>query len=384
MMKNMLKKMMVIGVGSMLLMGSSVSAAVAYPHEHRDDNVDHICDDENCKESLFELRRVIPATCTNDGHTEFRCIVCGEVTTGEIFPATGHKDTDNDHYCNNIKYDDVICNKKISECSGGTATCVSQAVCDICKKPYGEEDSDNHVGKMVTLNNKEATCEEDGYSGDTYCESCNNVVETGSELPRLGHIDEDTNHICDRETCGKVLSECTGGEATCKDLAVCEYCGHEYGEKDISKHVGDTEIRDAKPATCCEDGYTGDTYCTSCDAKLLDGTVIPALGHIDIPETETETETEKQTETETESITEPVTEKETEKQTETEKQPETTKQTEAPKPVTPATEKIVETESAYPVAPQTGDDTPFAAVAGLLVGSGAILAGGVAIKRRRK
>ena len=41
----------------------------------------------------------------------------------------------------------------------------------------------------------------------------------------------------------------------------------------------DTEIRNAKEATCTEDGYTGDTYCTDCNEKIADGTVIPATGH---------------------------------------------------------------------------------------------------------
>ena len=43
-----------------------------------------------------------------------------------------------------------------------------------------------------------------------------------------------------------------------------------------------TEIRNEKTATCCESGYTGDTYCLDCDAKIASGSVIPATGnHID-------------------------------------------------------------------------------------------------------
>ena len=41
----------------------------------------------------------------------------------------------------------------------------------------------------------------------------------------------------------------------------------------------DTEVRDAVPATCEEEGYSGDTYCLDCDQKLADGAVLPALGH---------------------------------------------------------------------------------------------------------
>lgn len=48
---------------------------------------------------------------------------------------------------------------------------------------------------------------------------------------------------------------------------VDEKCGHE-----------NTEVRGAKDATCAEEGYTGDTYCLGCDAKIEDGVVIPATG----------------------------------------------------------------------------------------------------------
>lgn len=41
--------------------------------------------------------------------------------------------------------------------------------------------------------------------------------------------------------------------------------------------MGGTEIRDAKDATYTEEGYTGDTYCLSCNAKIASGTVIPKL-----------------------------------------------------------------------------------------------------------
>ncbi len=39
------------------------------------------------------------------------------------------------------------------------------------------------------------------------------------------------------------------------------------------------ELRNAKEATCTEEGYTGDTYCTDCGTLLTKGEVIPAKGH---------------------------------------------------------------------------------------------------------
>ena len=43
-----------------------------------------------------------------------------------------------------------------------------------------------------------------------------------------------------------------------------------------------TEVRDAKPATCTESGYTGDTYCKDCNEKIADGKTIPAKGHTEV------------------------------------------------------------------------------------------------------
>ena len=44
------------------------------------------------------------------------------------------------------------------------------------------------------------------------------------------------------------------------------------------KH-NETEIKNAKAATCTAAGYTGDTYCLDCGEKVADGQVIPATGH---------------------------------------------------------------------------------------------------------
>ena len=43
-----------------------------------------------------------------------------------------------------------------------------------------------------------------------------------------------------------------------------------------------TEIRNAKDATCTVPGYTGDTYCKDCGEKIGTGTAIPAKGHKEV------------------------------------------------------------------------------------------------------
>lgn len=46
-----------------------------------------------------------------------------------------------------------------------------------------------------------------------------------------------------------------------------------------STEHGATELRNATAATCTEDGYTGDVYCTVCDELLSKGSVIESKGH---------------------------------------------------------------------------------------------------------
>ena len=48
---------------------------------------------------------------------------------------------------------------------------------------------------------------------------------------------------------------------------------------EISYEHAHTEVRNGKEATCTEEGYTGDVYCTDCGQLVAQGEVIPALGH---------------------------------------------------------------------------------------------------------
>ena len=115
-----------------------------------------------------------------------------------------------------------------------------------------------HTGDTEIRDAKDATCTENGYTGDTYCKGCGAKISDGKVIPAAGH---------------------KGGTATCKDKALCEVCRQPYGELNKNNHTGGTEVKDAKDATCTENGYTGDTCCKGCGAKLESGKVIPAAGH---------------------------------------------------------------------------------------------------------
>ncbi|MBR7178259.1 MAG: discoidin domain-containing protein, partial [Oscillospiraceae bacterium] len=69
---------------------------------------------------------------------------------------------------------------------------------------------------------------------------------------------------------------CTGEGYTTYTCA----CGDSYiGDKTPATGHQHTELRDAVAADCENTGYTGDTWCTDCNTKIADGTVIAAKGH---------------------------------------------------------------------------------------------------------
>ena len=50
-------------------------------------------------------------------------------------------------------------------------------------------------------------------------------------------------------------------------------------EEDYYVHVCEGETINAQPATCLEDGYSGDVICKTCGELIREGSVIPATGH---------------------------------------------------------------------------------------------------------
>ena len=85
-----------------------------------------------------------------------------------------------------------------------------------------------HEHDMELTGAKDATCTEDGYTGDEVCKTCGETIKKGQTIPKLGHK---------------------------------------------------TEVKNAKDATCTKDGYTGDEVCKTCGETMETGKAIPAKGH---------------------------------------------------------------------------------------------------------
>ena len=75
------------------------------------------------------------------------------------------------------------------EHSGGTATCISPAICssDDCGQAYGEKDAANHTGGTEIRDKTEATCASAGYTGDVFCRGCNTMIEEGRTIAATGN-----------------------------------------------------------------------------------------------------------------------------------------------------------------------------------------------------
>ena len=118
------------------------------------------------------------------------------------------------------------------------------------------------------------SCTEDGYSGDTFCKDCGILLQRGTVVNKTGH--ESSDWIIDvdasEEEAGFMHKECLN-------------CGEILESKEIPKTGEDTcshentEVRNAKEASCTETGYTGDTYCVDCGEKLKTGEVIAKKDH---------------------------------------------------------------------------------------------------------
>ncbi|MDO4977801.1 MAG: prealbumin-like fold domain-containing protein [Eubacteriales bacterium] len=70
-------------------------------------------------------------------------------------------------------------------------------------------------------------------------------------------------------------------EATCHETGIRTYsctCGDTYTETIPINHSDGTYLVNDRDATATEDGYTGDVYCSGCNVKLQEGTVIPKTG----------------------------------------------------------------------------------------------------------
>ena len=257
----------------------------------------------------------IPAKYYNAEETGFRFIA--SATTAEGYRFSVFKDI------------------TLREHSGGTATCTAKAVCEVCKAEYGEklphdftaETAEEQYLKSAATCTERAvyykscavcgltskgtadeatfeagkplghdwgawtsngdgthtrTCTVDGCSAGTQTENCIDANKD-HKCDICDYIisecaDDNKDHKCDY--CGKKLTEHTGGKATCKDKAKCEFCGESYGELNANNH-SDLKHFPAVAATKTAEGNIEYWYCSGCKKYYKDATATQEIKQAD-------------------------------------------------------------------------------------------------------
>ena len=187
-----------------------------------------------------------------------------------------------------------------ASCTGGTATCTTKAVCEVCKVEYGEKNPNNHALEhraakaptctkpgwnayegctrrgcgyttyraipalkhdLVQHKAKAPTCTEKGWNAYETCSRCD--YTTYVELPAQHDLEQ---HAAQAPTCTEI-----GWNAyeTCKN---CNYTTRKElpAQHDLKQHA-------AKAPTCTEIGWDAYETCSRCDYTTY--TELTALNH---------------------------------------------------------------------------------------------------------
>ena len=127
---------------------------------------------------------------------------------------------------------------------------------------------DNHSLTKV-INKKDATCTEDGYTGDTVCAICGKEITKGETIQAKGHTE-----VIDPA----VEPTCTeSGKTEGKHCSVCNEIIVAQEEIPATGHTEKTVV--GKPATCTETGLTDGISCSVCGTVIKAQEEIPAKGH---------------------------------------------------------------------------------------------------------
>ena len=127
---------------------------------------------------------------------------------------------------------------------------------------------DNHSLTKV-INKTDATCTEDGYTGDTVCAICGKEITKGEVILAKGHtevIDPAVEPTCTEP-----------GKTEGKHCSVCNEIIVAQTEIPATGHTEKTVV--GKPATCTETGLTDGISCSVCGTVIKAQEEIPAKGH---------------------------------------------------------------------------------------------------------
>ena len=144
-----------------------------------------------------------------------------------------------------------IKNAKDATCTENGYT--GEKVCSVCGAvtEYGHTTAALHHDYQL-MNQKDATCTESGYSGDSICSRCNDVESEGTVIDKLDH-EWETEYRLDKEpTCtekGSKSIHCANCSAT-KDMVEIDATGHKYTHVIQKAQIGKAGREYDKCTTC--------------------------------------------------------------------------------------------------------------------------------------
>lgn len=144
-----------------------------------------------------------------------------------------------------------IKNAKEATCTENGYT--GEKVCSVCGAvtEYGHTTAALDHDYQV-MNQKDATCTEPGYSGDSICSRCNDVKSEGTVIDKLDHEWETEYRIDKEPTCtekGDKSIHCANCSAT-KDLVEIDATGHKYTHVIQKAQIGKAGREYDKCTTC--------------------------------------------------------------------------------------------------------------------------------------
>ena len=259
------------------------------------------------------------ATCAAEGNIEYW--MCTDEGCGKWFSDADGKTVIENHDRVKVAIDPAKHGQNLSKINAVKATCTEDGVneywtCSACSKHFSDAEGTSVIEDLDAWKTGDGKISSTGHKWSTEwskdetthwhkCSVCYAENDEAAHTPGPAATEEQPQTCTE---CGYVLKQALGHQhvnhltsvaektATCKEEGNIAYwrceCGSLFKDaaatimvtaeqvttpKDLTNHVGGTEVRDARAATETSEGYTGDTYCLSCKAKIASGTVIPKL-----------------------------------------------------------------------------------------------------------
>lgn len=241
--------------------------------------------EEKTEHNYSDLTKEVSATCETAGtKAHYYCPDCGKYFDTEkqeilkeelIIEKLNHKigtewKTDETGHWQECER----CKEKLNygEHRAADTSCEHKSVCEVCKSEYGKPGEH----RLSFISGKTETCEKDGIIAHFVCTKCDKIFdEKKQEITEKDLIIKKTGHTPDgtwkdygeyhRQSCLKCdakldISNHTG-KARCKEKAVCDICGAQYGKP--AEHSFGILNKRIKP-TCQSEGREAYYRCKEC------------------------------------------------------------------------------------------------------------------------